>query len=344
MNETVSKKRIYNFSMRVKLLIGFTLLFSLIFAVAFYWFYTFATDMAMNKLKNELTLIITGTASQLNVDQFQAVLNYQDVELNADGYPDINKYPEYWAHCHFLRQVKLSINPDMGIYTYILGDPNIKNEVIFIGSSGAEKSSGVKFREHFVPVYYPETIINGVHETNILMNSYPDDWGKWISGYTPIKNANGDVIGGLGADYPATYVHDVRKAIQDKIVIAFAITYITLFLFVFYISRTLTRPITSLTRIAGQIGEGNYENTSELDKFSKGRITDEIGTLARVFGIMVGKVYQREQILRLQVEQLKIEIDQVKQQKQVSEIVETDFFKDLVEKANTIRNRSKHKE
>ena len=88
----------------------------------------------------------------------------------------------------------------------------------------------------------------------------------------------------------------------------------------------------------------NYENTNELDKLSKGRITDEIGTLANVFAIMVSKVYQREQTLRLQVEQLKIEIDQVKQQKQVSEIVETDFFKDLVEKANIIRARSRHKE
>ena len=337
MNENAPKKRIYNISLRVKLLIGFTFLFSLVFAIAFYWFYNFATDMAMNKISDELTSIITGTASQLNVDEFQAIVN--EAQPNAAGYSDD---PRFWDHVHFLRTIKLSVNPNMGIYTYIKGD--LPNEVIFIGSSGAEVGSGVKFREHFVPTFRPDTIMTGLHETNILLNSYPDDWGKWISGYTPIINSQGEYVGGLGADYPATYVQDVRKAIQDKIVIAFAITYITIFIFVFYISRTLTRPITSLTRLAEQIGEGHYENTNELDQLSKGRITDEIGTLARVFAIMVSKVYQREQTLRLQVEQLKIEIDQVKQQKQVSEIVETDFFKDLVDKANTIRNRSRHKE
>ena len=348
MSEIVFKKRIFNISLRVKLLIGFTFIFSIVFAVAFYWFYSFATNMAMHKLSDELTSIITGTASQLNVQEFETILNYQNVELttqiNGKDYPDVNEYPEYWELCHLLRTLKLSINPNMGIYTYIRGDPQIKDEVIFIGSSGAEVGSGALFREHFVPTYYPDTIISGLSETTILLHIYHDSWGDWISGYTPIKNSAGETIGGLGADYPAIYVRDVRKGIQDKVVIAFAITYVTLFVFVFYISRTLTRPITSLTLLAEQIGEGNYENTNELDKLSKGRITDEIGTLANVFAIMVSKVYQREQTLRLQVEQLKIEIDQVKQQKQVSEIVETDFFKDLVEKANIIRARSRHKE
>jgi hypothetical protein len=59
---------------------------------------------------------------------------------------------------------------------------------------------------------------------------------------------------------------------------------------------------------------------------------------------MVGKVYRREQTLRRQVEELRIEIDEVKRKKQVSEIVGTDFFQDLQAKARSMRRRSRSEE
>jgi CHASE3 domain sensor protein len=52
------------------------------------------------------------------------------------------------------------------------------------------------------------------------------------------------------------------------------------------------------------------------------------------------EAYIREQGLRQQIQQLRIEIDEVKRQKQVDEIVETDFFQDLQAKARAIRTRS----
>ncbi len=51
------------------------------------------------------------------------------------------------------------------------------------------------------------------------------------------------------------------------------------------------------------------------------------------------EAYIREQSLQQQIQQLKIEIDEVKRQKQVSEIVETDFFQDLQARARAMRQR-----
>jgi CHASE3 domain sensor protein len=51
------------------------------------------------------------------------------------------------------------------------------------------------------------------------------------------------------------------------------------------------------------------------------------------------EAYIREQSLKEQIQQLRIEIDEVKRQKQVSEIVETDFFQDLQAKARRMRSR-----
>jgi nitrate/nitrite-specific signal transduction histidine kinase len=51
------------------------------------------------------------------------------------------------------------------------------------------------------------------------------------------------------------------------------------------------------------------------------------------------EAYIREQSLKQEIQQLRIEIDEVKRQKQVSEIVDTDFFQDLRAKARNLRNR-----
>jgi CHASE3 domain sensor protein len=53
------------------------------------------------------------------------------------------------------------------------------------------------------------------------------------------------------------------------------------------------------------------------------------------------EAYIREQALRVEVAQLRIEIDQAKRQKQVGEIVESEFFRDLQSKVSGIRNRHK---
>jgi len=52
------------------------------------------------------------------------------------------------------------------------------------------------------------------------------------------------------------------------------------------------------------------------------------------------EAYIREQGLRQQIQQLRIEIDEVKRQKQVDEIVETDFFQSLQAKARALRTRT----
>ncbi len=51
------------------------------------------------------------------------------------------------------------------------------------------------------------------------------------------------------------------------------------------------------------------------------------------------EAYIREQSLRQQIQQLKIEIDEAKRQKEVSEIVDTDFFQGLQERAKSLRAR-----
>lgn len=67
---------------------------------------------------------------------------------------------------------------------------------------------------------------------------------------------------------------------------------------------------------------------------------DALGQLARVFQRMVREVYAREESLKRQVAELRIEIDEAKKAQQVAEITETDYFQALQQRASNMRKRS----
>lgn len=87
---------------------------------------------------------------------------------------------------------------------------------------------------------------------------------------------------------------------------------------------------------AGAVESGSFECDS-LDTVAAR--DDALGQLARVFQSMARQVYAREQLLRQQVQELQIEIDEAKKARQVAEITETDYFRELCEKSARLRRK-----
>jgi two-component system, cell cycle response regulator len=96
-----------------------------------------------------------------------------------------------------------------------------------------------------------------------------------------------------------------------------------------------------VTAAAAAIKANTFQPES-LDEVA-GR-SDELGQLALVFQEMARQVYAREQQLQRQVQQLRIEIDQARNASEVAEITESDFFQQLLGKADELRNRIKDNE
>ena len=93
-----------------------------------------------------------------------------------------------------------------------------------------------------------------------------------------------------------------------------------------------------VTAAAAAIKANTFEPES-LDAVA-GR-PDELGQLARVFQEMARHVYAREQQLQQQVQQLRIEIDQERRAREVAEITESDYFQQLLSKADELRTRAR---
>ena len=96
-----------------------------------------------------------------------------------------------------------------------------------------------------------------------------------------------------------------------------------------------------VTAAAAAIKTNTFQAES-LDEVA--RRPDELGQLAQVFQEMARQVYARERQLQQQVQQLRIEIDQERRTREVAEITESEYFQQLLSKADELRSRARVEE
>ena len=134
----------------------------------------------------------------------------------------------------------------------------------------------------------------------------------------------------------------VRAAIQTGVIRSLLVSVAVLVfgaLISFLLSSSITRPLRKLTGAAQVIERGGRFEPERIASLTRAR--DELAQLARVFSQMAVKVQAREEQLKRQVEELRIQIDEVKKARQVAEITETEYFRHLREHAQEMRERAK---
>ncbi|MBH8563502.1 HAMP domain-containing protein [Nostoc sp. CENA67] len=102
------------------------------------------------------------------------------------------------------------------------------------------------------------------------------------------------------------------------------------------LARSISRPIHSLTAAAQALEQDNFHPKILADA---SRTQDDIGRLVRVFLNMAGEVKAREQKLKRQVIDLRVEIDETKRVSQVAEITENEHFRQLEQKIQKLRQQ-----
>lgn len=110
----------------------------------------------------------------------------------------------------------------------------------------------------------------------------------------------------------------------------------------YYVTSLLTIPLTnSLGEVLGvlQLINAQDPESKQIIPFDQNlqQMMESFSSLA----VAALEAYIREQSLRQEIQRLRIEIDEVKRQQQVEEIVETDFFQDLKVKAQAMRRRAR---
>jgi adenylate cyclase len=111
-----------------------------------------------------------------------------------------------------------------------------------------------------------------------------DKWGTLLSGYAPIQDTKGNVVGIVGVDMASDLVIAKQNFIGKTIYIIIAISILLAASFIFFFSKTIIKDIRKLNNIANDISMGNMSVSMDVER------KDEIGELAESFGRMVASL------------------------------------------------------
>lgn len=95
------------------------------------------------------------------------------------------------------------------------------------------------------------------------------------------------------------------------------------------------RQVERLTAAAAAVETGAFDPTTLAEVAAR---ADALGQLTRLFQRMSQEFLRREQQLKQQVQELRIEVDKARQSQQVNKITGTDYFQQLRGKAGDLRN------
>jgi signal transduction histidine kinase len=287
------------FSLRWKIALIFSILFSAAFLLALEVVTSQVTREADQQIKTDLTQALEGAASGVNVEMLISLA--ENGKPNAQGFSDD---PRYISLLNWLDTIHTA-EPDAWPYLYIPAEK--EGHIYFVVDLYAryDKDSSSAFMElyksnsGYILIGLEEQIyravdsplvntlknwsrsINGRSETtdswlaaalwrlaewltesNIApqkdFGTYGDQFGRWASGYMPLLNSAGEKVAGIGVDFRADMINEIRGKVRSTIWNTFWITYVILLTIIILTSYKITKPIITLTKDATEIGDKNY--------------------------------------------------------------------------------------
>jgi HAMP domain-containing protein len=229
--------------------------------------YNDAKHALEERMGHELTTVATITASQLDGNAVETIRPGQE---NSTGFLDIQ---------NTLNRIRSS-SQDIQ-YIYVMRKAGDKVEFVVDGDYGFDPEAAA------IGDVYEETtpaMMDGFTLPSADKGFTTDQWGTVLSGYAPIKNSNGVVVGLVGVDMDSNRVIQQQNVIGGTVYIVILLTALAMAIVIAFFMFTTFRDMRKLIRSAEKVSDGNLNVF--IDVWRK----DEIGELAEAFNKMVASL------------------------------------------------------
>lgn len=134
----------------------------------------------------------------------------------------------------------------------------------------------------------PESLLHGFVTPSVDHEPICDEWGCFLSGYAPIRTADGQGVGLVGIDMTVDRLEGKLERIRVAGIVSLGIGGFLAMVLTFSFSRRVVRPVKELQEAFGRVAAGNYD----ISLVPHGR--DEIGSLTGSFNDMVQGLKEKE--------------------------------------------------
>ncbi|MGI0482518.1 PAS domain S-box protein [Geminocystis sp. CENA526] len=280
-------------SLRSKILVGFTLMFTVFSVGVYYWFYRFTTEKTLQRLKDDLQTMAVASSQQIDVKELMALS--EEAKATPEGRSNDLRYQN---QLQWLIQ-KHEINPKIFLFTFTKNSSwQDEKKIIYLVDvwMNINPSKSVHFLEsNFATPYHINTLTKGSIE---FRDAYKDRWGEWITYYAPIRDESGAIVAGIGADMQIDDIRRLQAEIRRQFLISFGISYPLLLTLIYILSTLLTRRFKAMQKYAQEVGNGNYQpDVSLTDDLQLSFFSDERIILSKALEEMTEKIRYREELL-----------------------------------------------
>ena len=226
---------------------------------------------------------VKATIGDRTIEIAENMLNF----IDAKAYQELAENPVendlYWNLREQLNELR-EMNGVLYAYTYAV--PKEGEEVTFLvdGMPANDTENAAALGDTSGSTTY-EHLQNVLKDGSFYSDLLSSDYGEYISGTIPMKDASGEVVAFLGVDIDASYVDEVSSAVAKDIVpkvslIFLLIVLIGLLITYRYVNKSL-KPLNVLKEASEQLADGdlkgvndtlsslNLKNNNEISIFSK---------------------------------------------------------------------------
>lgn len=86
---------------------------------------------------------------------------------------------------------------------------------------------------------------------------YTDEWGTWLTGYSPLKDQSGNTVAVLAVDMDVSVAQEKINFISSLIYYIIGIGIFSAFLIILFFSITIVKDLKALTKVANKISSGD---------------------------------------------------------------------------------------
>lgn len=263
----------WNSNLRLKIITAFTIValvsLSILGSVTYFNFKNQLREDTRQRLLNMVSL----AALQQDSDLHASIQNAGDEELDA--------YKQIKA----TNAAILATEPEIEyLYTIRMNEESQIYFVVDTGKPGDEETAAV------AEIYDEATaeMISAFTEEHAVVEDdfYTDQWGTFLSAYSPFYAKDGRMEGVIGIDIEASTVLAQERSVLSLILGTAAGTMVLVTLIGLWLGNIFTKPILNLSSVAQKFAEGDLNARAEI------KTTDEIGDLAGVFNTMTSELQE----------------------------------------------------
>lgn len=207
-----------------------------------------------NKLKSDVSQCIEELQSSINGDKLEKVID--------NNSKDNSEYQDLYNSMSLAKSKSIARN----FYTLQIVDDNTTRYLIDVSVEASE------FGDDYLSSEYIRKAFTG--KTVVTDGSYSDEYGTYISAYSPIKNSQGKVLAVAVVDLDASMFENIKSTLTKAVLYTNIVVSFIVLILIFFFSRKLGKNVEEIKNALRKMNEGDLIHNIKI------KSKDEFGEIA----------------------------------------------------------------